>query len=281
MFDSHCHLNHPEFLADADAAIARAHEAGVIGILVAGCDLEGSEQAVALAEAHPSVWAAVGIHPHEARRYDADAEARLLELAAHPRVVAIGEIGLDYHYDFSPRDRQLEAFRAQLELAEGLGMPVVIHCREAHGDTLAELEAWGERSAAKSCGYTSYGRTGHRVEDARRAGALRGVMHCWSGNVAEARRAVVCGMMIGIAGVITFKKRGDLGEVLRSVPPESLLIETDAPYLAPAPHRGHRNEPAFVGYVCSRVAEDLGASPETIAAITERNARRLFGLPSL
>jgi TatD DNase family protein len=251
MIDSHCHLNHAQLWLERATVIARARQAGLAGMIVVGYDLPSSEQAVQVAEEHPDVWATVGIHPHDARTYTRDVEARLAALTEHPRVVAVGEIGLDYHYEHSSRDDQRKAFAAQLGLAERVALPVILHCREAHSDVLDEL--------------------------ARHALPQRGVMHCWSGTIAEAERTIELGLMLGIGGVLTFKKRGELAEVVRQVPRERLLIETDAPYLAPVPHRGHRNEPAFVQHVCRRLADELGESPENVARLTTDNAVRLFG----
>ncbi len=250
MLDSHCHLNHPDFAEDAAASVERAVDAGVRCMVTVGYDLDSSTRAVEIASRHREVWAAVGVHPHEARTYDQAAEDRLRELARHPRVVAIGEIGLDYHYDFSPRNAQRAAFRRQLELADETDLPVIIHCREAHDDALELVE--------------------------RRPPQRRGVMHCWSGSVAEAHRAVELGLLVGVAGVITFKKRGQLADVVRDVPPETLLAETDAPYLAPVPWRGKRNEPSYLPHVIERLAQDLGYGAAETARLTEDNARTLF-----
>jgi TatD DNase family protein len=255
MFDSHCHLNHQDLIGDLAEVVARAHEAGVTNMVVVGSDLQSSRQAIEIAESAAGLWAAVGVHPHEARFYDAAVEAELADLALHPKCVAIGEIGLDYHYDFSPRADQHTAFAAQLALASAVGLPVVVHCREAHEDVLCRLE-----SSPPTDG---------------------GVLHCWSGTPDEARRTLDLGLMIGIAGVVTFKKRGDLGEIVRSAPLDRLVIETDAPYLAPVPVRGRRNEPRFLPHVCARLADDLGLDGSAVAEATDRNARRLYRLPAL
>ncbi len=260
MIDSHCHLNHPQFAGDRAEVLDRARSAGVTAMVVVGFDMPSSEAVVELSAAEPDVWATVGIHPHDASTYNREAERRLREMAANPKVVAIGEIGLDYHYNHSPRDVQLSAFRAQLTLAREVGLPVVIHCREGQAGGEAALSAHDDVFA----------------ECDRLEGGAQGVMHCWSGSVSQARRAVTIGMHIGIAGVVTFKNRGEIGDVALAVPEDCLLIETDAPYLAPVPFRGRRNEPAFVAHVCARLAEDLGHPPEHIARVTASNAARLF-----
>ncbi len=248
--DSHCHLNHEKLYADLPHVLRRAREAGVHRVVAIGYDLASSERALAIAGQHSDVWCAVGVHPHDAATYTSEVEASLRRMAKDERVVAIGEIGLDYHYDFAPRAIQLEAFVAQLHLAAELGLPVVIHCREAHADTLGAVRAAG-------C-------------------SISGVMHCWSGSVSEAKRAVESGLYIGIAGVVTFKKPGDLPAVVRAVPRDRLVIETDAPYLSPTPMRGRVNEPAFLRWTAAEVARLLDMSAADLAALTDANAAELY-----
>lgn len=250
MTDAHCHLNHEQFAGDLAEALQRARSAGVRRMVCIGYDLRSSERAIELATSSDDVWATVGIHPHDARDYSLDVERRLREIATHERVVAIGEIGLDYHYDFSPRAAQLEAFVAQLGLAKELAMPVAVHCREAHDDLLGILEGQSDMTC--------------------------GVMHCWSGSVDEARRYVGLGLHLGIGGVVTFKKSDDLREVVRSAPPERLVLETDAPYLAPVPYRGRRNEPGYLQYVADAVGLALDMSAADVAALTDGNALSLY-----
>jgi TatD DNase family protein len=249
--DTHCHLNSEQLAGDVEGAIARAEAARVERLVVVGFDMPSSEQAVRLAEAHSQVWAAVAVHPHDARHYDPAAEDRLRALARHERVVAIGEIGLDYHYDFSPRQAQIQAFRAQIGLAREVGLPLIIHCREAYSDVLDILET-------------------------EAAGVPSIVMHCWAGALAEAERALALGMFLGIGGVVTFKNAETLREVVRAAPEDRLLLETDAPYLAPAPHRGKRNEPAYTALVAAKVAEVRGVPLERVIAATTANAERVF-----
>jgi len=254
--DSHVHLDSPDYDQDRAAVLLRAAEVGVSTMVDVGADLPSSRAAVALSEREPCIWAAVGVHPHDATAITANALAELRALAGHPRVVAIGEIGLDYYRDLSPRPEQRRAFADQLALALELGLPVIVHNRDAHADTLAIL-----RAAAVQQG-----------------GRLRGVMHCFSGEPGFARDVVDLGMHIGIAGPITYPKATVLAEVVRQVPADRLLVETDSPYLAPQARRGRRNEPAFVLLVAERVAELRGVSLDAIGRITGDNARALFGL---
>jgi TatD DNase family protein len=249
--DTHCHLNHEQLREETAALLERARAAGVLSAVVIGFDLPSSEEAVRLARNHASLYAAVGIHPHAAESYDSGVEARLAELAGAPEVVAIGEIGLDFHYDPSAREAQERAFRPQLALARSAGLPVVIHCREAYAETLDILEGDLQRE-------------------------LGGVMHCWGGATGEAERALNLGMSLGIGGVITFKNAESLREVVSGAPLDRLLLETDAPYLAPAPYRGKRNEPAHARIVAESLAALRSLSVEETAQATTANAHRLF-----
>jgi len=253
VIDSHCHLNVDDYREDLDEVLARAAEAGVHGILVPGIGLDSCERAVEIAVRHPMVRAAVGIHPHEALAWDDAAERRLREWAALPEVVAIGEIGLDFYRDWSPFDAQRKAFAAQLRLARELGLPVVVHNRNAHEEVLAALE-----------------------DDEVRG--LTGVLHCFSAGPADAERAVDAGFHVSFTGTLTYGK-GKADRVLKRVPAERLLLETDAPYMAPVPHRGRRNEPAFVVHVAEALAEKLGKSVPEVCELTSRAAHRLFGFP--
>jgi TatD DNase family protein len=258
LVDTHCHLNLAAFDADREAAIGRARQAGVEAILVPGIDLESSRAAVALAEGHPEVYAAVGVHPHEASTLNASTLAELQALAASPRVVAIGEIGLDFYRDRSPRAAQTSALEAQLDLAARLGLPVSVHCREAMAELLPRLQAWAAQVPAGLAG---------RV----------GVLHAYSADRESAIAAIEAGFYIGAAGPLTFPSAADRRAVIGSLPAERLLVETDAPYLAPQAHRGQRNEPAYVTFVADCLSALLAADPASLAAITTDNARRFLG----
>jgi TatD DNase family protein len=254
LIDTHCHYNHKRFAEDTEECLLRAHEAGVMQMIVVGFDVESSEQAVALAETHTgTLFAAVAVHPHDAQHWSAETATRIRELAQRPGVVALGEIGLDFHYDFSPREDQYRAFRAQMQMARELKLPVIIHCREAYRETLEVLEEEG-------------------------ISEISGVMHCWAGTVEEAKQAVSLGMKLGFGGTLTFKNAEEVRASACAVPSDALLVETDAPYLAPMPYRGKRNEPAYVRLVAEKLAELRGQSLEEIATLTTENARTLFVL---
>jgi TatD DNase family protein len=253
LFDTHAHLHFPEFAGDLDAVLERAGAAGVRGILTIGTDVPTSRAAAAMAARLPSVWAAVGIHPHEAAEADDAALAEIERLASEPRVVAIGETGLDFFRNLSPRDAQERAFRSQLALARRTRKPVLVHCREAHEETLKLI---GEL-------------------DVREAG---GIMHCFSGDVGIARRCLDLGLLVSLAGPVTYPKPGALPEVARFVPGDRLVVETDCPFLPPQPHRGKRNEPAYLAITAARVAELRGEPLAVLAARMSENARALFSL---
>jgi TatD DNase family protein len=258
--DSHCHIDGPEYDADREEVIARARDAGVTTILNVGTGDPQSgafERAVELAEKHEAVYAAIGVHPHDAKLFDDRAEQRLIDLIGQSqRVIAWGEIGLDYHYDHSPREVQREVFRRQLRLARERNLPVVIHSREADDDTIAILRDE----------LTGYERSG--------------VMHCFGGSLATAQSAIELGFFISFAGTVTFKKADDLRGIARQLPLDRLLIETDCPYLSPEPFRGRRNEPARVVEVARRLADLHERSLEEIGEITTGNFARLFRVES-
>jgi len=250
LIDSHAHLNFPQFDADREAVIARARKAGLVAILNVGTDLASSRAAVKLAEKYDFLYAAVGVHPHDARTLTPTVLDELRRLARHPKVVAIGEIGLDYYRDLSPRPMQQWAFADQLALAAELGLPVVVHSREAHDDVLATLQGWDGV----------------------------GVLHSYSAGPERLEEVLELGFYIGISGPVTFPKANRLRAVAAAVPLERLLVETDCPYLTPVPHRGRRNEPAYVQYVVEAVARARETSPKAVARATADNARRLFGM---
>jgi len=258
--DSHAHLDTPNYDADRAEVIARARAAGVeIMLEIAGSDVgKGSlEPGLKLAEEHECIYAAIGLHPHEASLYDEALEQTLLHHSRHPKVIGWGEIGLDYYYDHSPRDVQQRAFRRQLELALERRLPVIIHTRDAEEDTIAIL---------------------HKVWEDAGGSEIGGIIHCFTGTQSLAEAAVKMGFHISFSGVVTFKTAEELRSVARSVPLEKLLIETDCPFLAPVPHRGKRNEPAFVVETARKLSELKEVSLEEIARITSGNFRRLFKL---
>ena len=257
--DSHCHLDQPHFDSDREAVIARAAENGVTKLINPGVDLPSSRAAVALARQHPCIYAAVGVHPHDARTLDAAALDELKALARAHKNAAIGEIGLDYYRDLSPRAVQRYAFEAQLALAAELELPVIVHDRDAHDDIEAALREWSLHASRSALN-----------------GRL-GVLHSFSGDAVLAERAAALGFYIGISGPVTYKHADQTREVVRAVPIEQLLIETDAPYLTPQPYRGKRNEPAYVRFVAQAVADARGLTLEQVAAQTSANATALFG----
>lgn len=258
--DSHAHLDVPNYDADRAEVIARAQVAGVEMFLeIAGSDIgKGSlPHGLKLAEDHAFIYAAVGLHPHEASLYDDKLEAELINAARHAKVIGWGEIGLDYHYDNSPRAVQREVFARQLELALAENLPAIIHTREADDDTIAILQKhWAEHGGAK----------------------IGGIIHCFTGTQALADAALAMGFHISFSGVVTFKAAESLREVARTVPADRLLIETDCPFLAPMPYRGKRNEPAYVVETAKKLAELRGVSVETLAQVTTANFKRLFKL---
>ena len=247
--DSHAHLDFPDFDADREAVFGRARAAGVEYILAMG-GARGPDHlrsGLAIAEGRENVWATAGIHPHEAKQADEEHFAERASLAAHPLVVGVGEIGLDYHYDHSPRDVQQRVFLRQLEIAAGARLPIVIHCREAWDDCLRLLEEHWKHTG------------------------LGGILHCFSGTWEDARRGIEIGFYVSFAGNLTFPKATNLREVAAQIPLDRLLIETDSPFLAPVPNRGKRNEPAYVIHTAAQLAALHGISPEQIAAATTRN----------
>jgi TatD DNase family protein len=266
LVDSHVHLDDPKFDADREAVIERALAAGVERMMAIGTGTgpPDLETAIRQAERYPFLFATVGVHPHDASKATPETFVRLRQLAAHPKVLAIGEIGLDYHYDFSPRDVQQSVFRKQLEIAAEAGKPVVIHSREAWADTMALLalvlrhpQAWD-------------GSVGQALPP-----ASRGIIHCFTGDPPQAREAFDLGFHLAFGGVLTFPNAQTVREAARIAPEDRVLLETDCPYLAPAPHRGQRNEPAFVVEVARRLAEVRGCTLDEIAAQTTRNFERL------
>ena len=251
LIDSHAHLEMKEFNPDRDDVIERARQAGVSHIVTVGTNLSLSRKALALARGYENIFATVGVHPHDVARADNKTFDELREIARDPKVVAYGEIGLDYFRNISPREKQIEMFSRQLELAEELKLPVIIHDREAHEQTLRMVKASGVR---------------------------RGVFHCFSGDYAMAMQCIDLGFYISIPGVVTYDKANTIQDVAKRVPLSSLLLETDAPYLTPVPHRGKRNEPAFIINTAKKVAQIKDLPWEEVADATARNALSLFGI---
>ncbi len=251
MFDSHAHLNDEQFAMDLPDVLRRADEVGIEGIINIGFDLASSQRAVALAEEHAKLYAVVGVHPHDAVTMDADVCRQLETMAAHPKVVALGETGLDYYYDHSPRDTQAAVFREHFQLARELGKPLVIHSRDAAADTMAVIQD----NADVAC-----------------------VLHCYSGSLEMAEQYLALGHVISFAGPITFKNASRVRKVAAGVPLERTLIETDCPYLAPVPYRGKRNEPSYVLKVAEQLAELHNVSLDEVIRQTTANTKTFFGI---
>jgi TatD DNase family protein len=250
LIDTHAHLDGTDFAQDLDAVLARAAAAGVATMVSCGQDEATSRLTLALAASHPAIKPAVGVHPHEARTAG---DLRWLDaMLENPMVVAAGEMGLDYHYDFSPRDVQREVLASQLDRAATNGLPVILHCREAEEDLAAILRA-------------------------RFARGRLGVMHCFTGPYEWGARLIEeFGLFLGVGGAVTFKNAKELHDAAARLPLDHLVLETDCPFMAPVPHRGKRNEPAYMTLTCARLAELRGAAPDAIAAATSANAQRLF-----
>ena len=255
LIDSHCHLDMEDFAADHAGVLAHAAAAGVSAMVTigAGGPLEANQHAVALATAHAPIFATVGVHPHEAAIVDDEVLASIAALAHRPKVVGIGETGLDYHYDNSPRPQQRAAFARFIHLGRALGLPIVVHLRDADPDALEIMAAEGARDSG-------------------------GVIHCFSGDAASARAFLDLGFHISFSGIVTFKSADTLREAARIVPNDRLMLETDAPFLSPAPYRGRRNEPALVVCTAAALAEVRGEPLATVAENTRRNTERLFHL---
>lgn len=253
LIDTHAHLDLPEFEGDLSDVIQRAHDAGVTTIGTVGIDPPSCQRALEIADAYPGVFAIVGIHPHHAAEIGEEDLVILKELARHPKVKAWGEIGLDFYRNLSPPAIQEERFRQQIQIGMKLGLPLVIHSRSAARETIAVLRQEG-------------------------AGAYGGVIHCFSGDAQTAAAYLEMGFVVSIPGVITFSKARGLREVVKDLPLDSLILETDAPFLAPMPHRGKRNEPAYVRFTAETVARMRGLDLTELAAVTSRNACRVFKL---
>lgn len=254
LFDTHTHLDADRFNEDREDVIARSRKEGIKYILNPGANLKTSIEAVNIANQNERIYAAVGVHPHDAKNMNEDTIKELKKLTKNKKVVAIGEIGLDYYYDNSPRDEQRKWFKRQIELAKEVNLPIIIHDRDAHGETFDILKQY---DVGKSIGC---------------------VMHCYASSLEMAREYIKMGVHISIAGPITFKNAKKVYEVAKEIPLEWLLVETDSPYLTPTPYRGKRNEPSYVKYVAEKVAEAKGISLEEVAHKTTLNAKKLFNI---
>lgn len=252
LVDSHCHLEFPDFAAEQDAVINRARAAGVGHFLTISTRVHRFDEIALIAETHADISCSLGTHPHSAEEESDITTARLVELGKHPKVVAIGETGLDYYYDNSPRDLQQEAFRRHIRAALELDMPVIVHTRDAEDDTIRILREEGQGTG------------------------LTGVLHCFSSSLQLAEDAIEFGFHISFSGIVTFKKSGELRETARKVPLDLMLVETDAPFLAPIPKRGQRNEPAFVVHTAQVLAGLHGLEPQALAERTTKNFFELF-----
>jgi TatD DNase family protein len=256
--DSHCHLTDSQFEADRNVMLQRARDVGVSRFIVIGAngDFGHNEKAVALAQEHPDVFAVIGVHPHDAKTITDETYTRLRALVRQPKVVGIGETGLDFYYDNSPREDQRRHFRAFIRLAQELRLPLSMHVREAYPEAAQTLrEEWGSQ--------------------------VQGVMHCFTGNVAEAKILLDLGLFLSLSGIVTFKSAQELREVVRYTPLDRLLVETDCPLLAPVPYRGKRNEPAYVVQVAKTVAEAKAIPLAEVADTTRRNTEQLFRLETV
>lgn len=252
LIDSHCHLDFPELAGDEEAVLARARMAGVGGMLTIGTRLDQFERVRAIAERHGNIWCSVGVHPHEAKEEGQRTPDRLIEATRHPKVVGIGETGLDFYYEHSPRDEQAESFRAHIAASRMTGLPLIVHTRDADRETIDILE-----------------------EEAGK-GSFPGLIHCFSSGAEVARHALALGLYISISGIVTFKAAENLRTIVRDIPLDRLLVETDSPYLAPIPKRGKTNEPAYVAHTAAKVAELKGVGIAELEAATTANFFRLF-----
>lgn len=253
--DTHAHLFYPNFEGELDEIISRSKQDGVDYILVPATDLKTSEQVIQLTKKYESIYGAVGVHPHDTKDWNSSFIPTIENLAKNNKIVGIGEIGLDYYYDFSPKEKQIEAFKAQIDLAIKLDLPVIIHNRDSDKDMMEIIRSY--------CG-----------------AGLKAQFHCFNGSLEDAMELVGMNYMISFTGNITFKKSDELRRILQHIPPENLLLETDSPFMTPVPHRGKRNEPAYVKYVAEKIAELHKLRLEDVAKITSFNAFRIFGIGS-
>jgi len=262
MIDSHAHIDFPAFNDDREEVLARARQQGVEAIITVGIDVPSSRVSLQIAQQHPGVFTAIGFHPHQASALQEGDLSQLAELADDSKVVAIGEIGLDFFRRLSPHQHQVEAFQQQLDLAAELGLPVIIHCRNAHKEVLDILSRWVESISPSA-------------SNNRRLG----VIHCFSGDARLAERYMELGFLISLPGSVTYPSARDKVAVARQIPLDKLLVETDSPFLAPQIHRGKRNEPSYIPLIVAKIAQIKEVPAETVAQATAENTVRLFNLP--
>lgn len=253
IFDSHTHLNSPEFINDVPKFLKQAADLDVVKMVNDGSNTEMNQQAIALAHQYPQLYAAVGWHPEDSKFYDQDAEKVLEQQLTDDKVVALGEIGLDYHWDSSPKDVQQRVFKRQIEIAKAVGKPIVVHNRDAFEDTYDIIKSVG-------------------IQD------IGGEMHSFNGDPEWLKKFLDLGMTISYSGVASFKNAHDVHDSVRATPLDRMMVETDAPYLTPEPHRGEQNQPGFTRYTVEAIAKERDTTPETIAAATWTNAHRFFGI---
>jgi TatD DNase family protein len=251
LFDTHCHINLPEEFPEPGAAINEAQKAGVTRLAIVGIDADSCKRAIQIADRFQDVYAIVGWHPNSAATFTSEALAQIRQMLGHPKAIALGETGLDYHWDYATREQQMNALLAQLDLAQELGKPVVFHCRKAQDDLLDVLEKRPMR---------------------------RYLFHCFSGDQKQAQRALTLGGTLGFDGPVTFKNAVQLRRIISEIPHDRIVLETDSPYLTPEPHRGKPNKPAYLPLICDAVAGCLGITPDECAELTTSNARRFFGI---
>ncbi len=253
LIDTHAHLFFPNFDDDLDQVVKNAKSSGVTGILVPGTNLETSKKAIDISDRYEMVYASVGVHPHDTKDWDSDWINELRELSNHKKVVAIGEIGLDYFYDYSPKEKQIDAFRQQIDLALELNLPVIVHNRDSNEDLMTIIREYKNSK-------------------------LKAQFHCFAGSAEDAKELTKMNHFVSFTGNITFKSRQELREILSKLSPENLLLETDSPFMTPVPFRGKRNEPAHVNYVAEKIAEVHNITKEEVGKITSQNAFKLFGI---
>ena len=258
--DTHCHLDFDAFESDREVVLQQCRNEAIIRLLNPGIDIESSHKAISLSDTFPEVFAAVGVHPNDATSWNNNTKQSLCDFCKHPKVIAIGEIGLDYYQDRTPKEVQLEVFQEQLELAAELGLPVIIHCREAQADLFSILSIWHEKLLVSQSPLAK----------------TAGVLHSFTGSAQDAQAGLRMNFLFGVNGVISFNKAENLRQTLKTIPLTHIILETDAPFLTPHPHRGERNQPAYIVFIAQKLAALHGLSLEAVAKQTTKNAESLF-----